>query len=139
MTDASLLTPPSELCSTRDDRTAFEDARRCTSLVEFLEAHYALRDVDWGSLFSYFLEHQGAVHVLLEAPAAIQRVFGEVRPLLDLVADPEEGWEELFIVVPTREPAGRALEQLKQLDAEWFAESARQAQFAVNVTVSRDV
>jgi hypothetical protein len=139
MAGASLLTPPSQLCSTREERRAFEDARRCTSLVEFLQVHYALRQVDWGGLFSYLLEHEGAVAVLLEAPAAIRQVFGEVRPLLDLVADPEEGWEELFIVVPTREPAGRALEHLKQLDTEWFAESARRANFAVNVTVTRDV
>lgn len=136
---ASLLAPPRELCNTPEERAAFDEARRSTSVGEFLDTHFSLRDADWGGLLSYLLQHREVVRVLLEAPAAIRQVFGEVRPVLDLVTDPEEGWEELFIVVLTRESAVQALDRLKRLDAEWFADSARRAHFAINVTLCQNV
>lgn len=135
----SLLASPSELCSTPEEQRAFEEARRSASLVEFIQTHFALPDADWGGLFSYLLKHREVVPILLEAPVAIRQVFGEVRPTLDLVTDPEEGWDELFIVVPTQEPVSQALERLRRLDAEWFAESTRRAHFAINVTIAPHV
>ena len=73
--------------------------------------------------------------VLSEAPEAIRRVFGEGRLALELVVDPEEGWEELFIVIPTTGPTDQALRQLRQLDASWFGDAARRTKFAFNVII----
>ena len=75
--------------------------------------------------------------VLLEAPRAIHQVFGAVRPKLDLVTDPEDGWEKLFIVVPTGEPVAQALARLRRLDVTWLAEATRRARFAINVTIEQ--
>ena len=73
--------------------------------------------------------------LLSEAPGAIQQVFGQVRPVLELVVDPEENWEELFIVIPTAGSTDQALRQLRQLDANWFGDAARRAKFSANVTI----
>jgi len=54
---------------------------------------------------------------------------------LDLVSDPEEDREALFIVIPTTGPTELALRRLRQLDATWFDAAARRAGFALNVTV----
>jgi len=53
----------------------------------------------------------------------------------DLVTDPEEDREALFIVIPTTGPTELALRRLRQLDATWFDAAARRANFALNVTV----
>ncbi len=104
-------------------------------LAELVESALTLRDADWGALFRYAGMHPEVVSALSEAPAAVRRVFGEVRPALELVVDPEEGWEELFIVIPPTGPTDQALRQLRQLDANWFGDAARRARFAFNVTV----
>ena len=45
----------------------------------------------------------------------------------DLVTDPEEDREALFIVIPTTGPTELALRRLRQLDATWFDAAARRA------------
>lgn len=136
------LAAADELYDTIEERQAFEENRRPASLVDLAEtvgAQFTLRDADWGSLFAYIVKHWDVLPVLVEAQEAIRAVFGEVRPILDLVTDPEEGWEELFVVVPVRDPVPRALERLKQLDSAWFARATRRAGFAINVTIERHV
>jgi hypothetical protein len=127
-----------DLCDTAEEKRAFEQNRRPVTLVDLaneVDARFDRRDLDWSTLFSYVVKHWEVLPILLEAPGAIRGVFGEVRPILELVTDPEEGWEELFIVVPTRETISRALARLKQLDAIWFVRASRRAGFAVNVTI----
>jgi len=137
MTTSSLASPH-DLCATDAEERAFERNRRPAFLVEFAEVvenSFALRDADWSALFHYVGERLELVSVLSEAPRAIRQVFGQVQPVLDLVTDPEEDWEELFIVIPTTGPTDQALRRLRQLDANWFGEAARRAKFAFNVTV----
>lgn len=134
----SSLASPRDLCTTEADKRSFERNRTTSPLVttaEIVENSFTLRDVDWSTLFRYVSEHPAIVPVLSEAPAAISMVFGEVRPLLELAADPEEDREELFIVIPTTEPTEGALRRLRRLDATWFDAAARRANFALNVTV----
>ena len=134
----SLLASPRDLCTTDADVEAFERNRRPASfvrLVEIVENGFLLRNTDWGALFRYASEHPEVVSLLSEGPEAIRPVFGAVRPVLELVVDPEEDWEELFIVIPTSGSTDQALQQLKQLEASWFTEAARRAKFSVNVTV----
>lgn len=134
----SQLALPRDLCKTDADTQAFERNRRPASLVqlaETVENFFTLRNADWGSLFRYASEHPDVVSLLSEAPGAIRLVFGDVRPALELVVDPEENWEELFVVIPTSGSTDQALHQLRQLDANWFGDAARRAKFSANVTV----
>jgi len=141
MTTATLA-PPAELVDDPADERVFEDSRILASLAlsaEVIQAGFVLREGDWSDLFRYLTAHPLTLSVLREAPQAIREVFGEVRPFLDLVADPEEGWKELFIVVPVHEPPHEAVAKLRQLDATWLVEAARRAGFAINVTVEQRV
>ncbi len=117
--------------------------RRLPSLVDLadvVESQYVLRcDLNWRDLFQYTTQHWEVLPILFEAPEKIREFFGDVRPILDLVTDLEEGWERLFLVIPTRGSVLQALERLKQLDAVWFVEAARRARFAVNVTIEQYV
>jgi hypothetical protein len=136
------LAPVAELYEAPEDKQAFERSRSSVSLAnlaEVVENRFTLRETDWSALFSYVSKHWEALPILLDAPDVIREVFGDVRPILDFVNDPEEGWEELFIVIPVREPAPKALERLERLDSVWFTDAARGAKFALNVTVERDV
>lgn len=136
------LAAADELYDTIEGRQAFEENRRPASLVDLAEtvgAQFTLRDADWGSLFAYIVKHWDVLPVLIEARGAIRGVFGEVRPILDLVTDPDEGWEKLFVVIPVRESVPRALECLKELDSTWFIAAARRAGFAINATIERHV
>ena len=134
----ALLVPPRELCETEVEVQAFERSRGPASLVdlaEVVENSFALRDVDWSRLFRYASEHPEVIEVLAEASAAVREVFGSARLFLDLVVDPEEEWEELFIVIVTKDSVDQSLRQLRQLDANWFGDAERRANFLVNVTV----
>lgn len=135
---ASSLASPHDLCTSEADERSFERNRTASlpvKVAEIVENSFTPRDVDWSDLFRYASEHPQIVSVLSEAPTAISKVFGEVRPLLDLVTDPEEDREALFIVIPTTGPTELALRRLRQLDATWFDAAARRANFALNVTV----
>jgi hypothetical protein len=139
---STLLASADALFDSASEATEF-NASRCPAalgaLFDKVENHFRLRDADWDTLFRYALRHPQSIPVLAEAPEAIRRVFGPVRPFVDLVEDPEEDREELFIVVPTREPARQALDRLARLDAEWFNVAARRSGFAITVTVEADV
>lgn len=136
----SSLAPPSQLYNTPEGAQAFEQNRRCALLVRIPDS-FILRDGDdWSRVFAYLQQHRQAVPVLLEAPKAIREAFGDVRPILEIVIEPGEGWEELFVVVPTREgDSARSLQRLRLLDEGWFGEAVRRADFTINVTTEQDV
>lgn len=84
-----------------------------------------------------FLEHHPHLgQVLLDAPAAIHTLFGRQAQLkLELHRDPDEGWEELFIVTQTPKQPAQALQLLDRLDKAWLASAEQQADYLLNVTV----
>ena len=139
---STLLASADDLYDSTADAAAFNESRRLAALgtlVDEVPEHFKLRDVDWNTLLQYVVRHPEVIDVIAEAPVAIRRIFGPVRPFLDLVRDPEEGWESLFIAVPTNEPARQALNRLQALDAQWFGDAARRSGFALIVTIETDV
>ena len=66
--------------------------------------------------------HSGIVCYLYEAPDVIKKKFGEVSLSLELFFDPEvkndEG--ELFLSIETNFDIGKARENLRKIDKEWF-------------------
>ena len=66
--------------------------------------------------------HSGIVGYLYEAPDVIKKKFGEVSLSLELFFDPEvkndEG--ELFLSIETNFDIGKARENLRKIDKEWF-------------------
>lgn len=132
------LASPHDLYPSEADEKSFERNRTAAlpvTVAEIVKHSFTLRDVDWNALFRYVREHRAVAPVLAEASAVIAKIFGPIRPFLDLVADPEDGAEQLFIVIPTTGPPETAVRRLRELDAMWFNAAARRAQLALNVTV----
>lgn len=74
--------------------------------------------------------------ILRDAPDVIQTLFGgQVQLKLEVHRDPEEDWEELFIVIQTLKQPAQALQLLDQLDEAWLASVEQQADYLLNVTV----
>jgi len=68
-----------------------------------------------------FIEDQDLLPFLLQAPREIQRVFGNNIVLeLEFHSDPEEHWEELFIVIKTHYSSEEAMGLERKLFDEWF-------------------
>lgn len=132
-----------DLFESPDARRIFNEKRWYTvepvRLAELVQDNFTLRQTDWRELFAYAAKHPDVVPVLAEAPAAIRRVFGNVRPYVEIVEDPEEKWRTLVVTVPTREAPAQALDRLDRLDATWFTDAARRCAFTMIVTVEADV
>jgi len=83
-------------------REGFRRNRRTASLVEFaelVESAFALRDAD-GAICSLRGRASRGRRRALGGSGAIRQVFGEIKPLLDLVADRRRPRSDV-IVVPT--------------------------------------
>ncbi|MBI3825140.1 MAG: hypothetical protein HY294_04005 [Candidatus Rokubacteria bacterium] len=117
---------------------AFELARHPAShahLAGVITSAFVLRDADLLHLFGYVDAHPRLAEVLLEAPSRIVDTFGPVRAFIDFVNDPEDGWEQLFIVVPTGRPVVEALRDLDRIDRTWARDAARRAGFSLSIDV----
>ncbi|HRU92103.1 MAG TPA: hypothetical protein P5268_03590 [Candidatus Marinimicrobia bacterium] len=70
---------------------------------------------------TFLLLNKDLIPVLKEAPDYIYRVFGRVPIYLELHSDPEEGWDELFILIKSSLPAEEAINREKKLFDIWFS------------------
>lgn len=58
----------------------------------------------------------------MDAPDKISEIFGDnVKLELELHTDPEENWDELFIIIVTSASPKEAIEMEKRLFKEWFS------------------
>lgn len=102
--------------------------------IELLEVFYPfanpneVRDFLWAN--KYLIE------VLFEAHKQIKRVFGQgVNIHLELHRDPDENFEELFVVIETDLSPKLSLDLLDRFDEEWFLDIADKTEGKLNVTV----
>ena len=69
----------------------------------------------------FILQNRELVEVLLEGVDEIYRIFGsDIRLQLELHNDPEEKWDELFIVIKSSYTAREAVELERKVFNEWF-------------------
>ena len=73
--------------------------------------------------------------VLKEAPFYIRRIVGNYPLLLELVREPEEDWEELFVVVKTDLDVEEALELDDRIFDLWFKDAMRKVVGKLEITV----
>ena len=88
------------------------------------------------------MTHEWLSAALLEAHGQILRVFaenGDVGAIVDLSleygVDPEEGYEELFIIIRTNLSVGESLARLETFDEEWWLEVDAEVRSLVGVDV----
>jgi len=83
-----------------------------------------------------FLEENEYLYpILAEAPGKIFSVFGtDVKISLELHRDPEEDWEELFIIIKSHYATDEAVRLEKKLAEEWFLLRLQSTKGKLNIT-----
>jgi len=90
-------------------------------LVEELERRHLYTFENREDIYGFLLKASDLViGVLGEAPDRITKLFGNVPLHLEVIRDPEEDVELLFIEIKTDLPSGRAVDLLDTLDDEWW-------------------
>jgi len=108
-------------------------ARVGASLLASLEARlnvirdaYVLRHED--KVIGFLLNHPELIDVALDGYVQLKRVFGRTTPIvLELIEDPESGFQELAALVQTELGPEDALNALDWLDAHWWLRTMPQA------------
>lgn len=104
---------------------------RLTSITEM----YEIRSAHEGAILRFLQEHDFLQPILLEAKDRIIAIFGsDVKLCLELEHDPEEGWDELFIVIKSKCSAEEAVRLEKRLMDEWFLDRMKETNGKLNVT-----
>lgn len=80
----------------------------------------------------FLLTNDYLIEILFEAPQYIYRTFGKFPVYLELHHDPEEDWDELFIVIKTNYPPDKAVELEEKLFEEWFEKVLSKANVKLN-------
>jgi len=88
------------------------------NVLEQIEKSYILENPR--EVKEYLLDNNDLIPIVNEAPEYINRIFGYVPIFLELHHDPEENWDELFIVIKTNYPPEKAVELEIKLFDEWF-------------------
>lgn len=101
--------------------------------IKLLKKYYVIEDED--EFRNFFITHKELLDILLEAPKWIKKIFGDsVKVHLRVYFDPEEDYEELFIVIKTSLSPEGALNLLNILDEEWFIEVVDRTGGYLNIT-----
>ena len=87
-------------------------------------------------IMSFLKTNRFLIKILKEAYENIKTIFGaSVYLYLELCADPEEDFEELFIVIKSTHDSEEALHLLDKLDKSWFLRVVDSTQGKLNITV----
>jgi len=114
----------------KEEKSIFFSSQRG---IELLKKYYVIEDDD--EFRNFFIVHKELINILLDAPKWIKKIFGEsVRIHLRVHADPEEDYEELFIVIKTSLKPEEALNRLNVLDEEWFIKVIDRTGGYLNIT-----
>ena len=85
---------------------------------------------------AFLLNHDYLIEVLREAYRQIRQTFGKAVELyLELHHDPEEDFEELFVIVKGIYNPEEALNLLDNLDNRWFLDVLDKTEGNLNITV----
>lgn len=83
---------------------------------------------------NFLLTNDHLIDILFEAPDHIYRIFGQVPIYLELHHDPEEDWDELFIVIKSTYGAEEAVKLENRLVEEWFLSRIKDTKGKLNIT-----
>jgi|GEM_PF-900841 len=100
-------------------------------LIRKLEGQYTF---DNPKEIEYFLlTNDYLIEILFDATIHIYRIFGQVPIHLELHHDPEEGWDELFIVIKSTYSAEEAIRLENRLAEEWFLDRIKDTRGKLNI------
>lgn len=104
------------------------------SQIASIEGIYNFANRD--DIMPFLKENEFLIKILKEAHKNIETIFGaSVTLYLKLCADPEEDFEELFIVIKSTHNSEEALHLLSKLDESWFLKVVDSTRGKLNITV----
>ncbi|MBP9019704.1 MAG: hypothetical protein KBG04_07805 [Bacteroidales bacterium] len=101
-------------------------------LIDELERVYIYENPQ--EIKTFLLSNKDLILILKEAPNYIYRVFGRVPIYLELHSDPEEDWNELFIIIKSSLSADEAINREKELFDIWFSRIVHRVGNRLNYT-----
>jgi len=100
-----------------DNSTMLESERK--DILDEIKGAYEFSNIE--EIRKFVLQNNYLVDILKEAPEDIYRIFGKsIKLVLELHSDPEEEWDELFIVIKSPYAPQKARELMNELDRMWF-------------------
>ena len=102
------------------------------SIEYIIEDIYILENPE--EIKMYLVSNEDLIPILLDAPERIYGIFGYTPIYLELHHDPEERWDELFIVIKTPYPPEKAIELENELFEKWFIEVSSKVNGRLNFT-----
>ena len=93
--------------------------RSRSNMIDYIENIYIFKNSKEIKMF--LISNYDLIQILLDAQKHIYKVFGQVPIYLELYHDPEEEWDELFILIKTQYSPEEAVNLENQLFEEWFA------------------
>jgi hypothetical protein len=101
--------------------------------IKGLEQSYEI--IDSIEIRTFIFNNPFLIGILNEAHNKIRKIFGEkIRINLEMQLDPEENYEELFIVIRSFFSAKKARRLMDRLDDEWFLKIMRDTRGKLCIT-----
>lgn len=114
-----------------DNSTTFGLERK--EILDELKGAYEFSNVE--EIRNFIMQNNYLVDILKEAPKNIYRIFGKsIKLILELQSDPEEDFEELFVVIKSSYSPQKAVELEKKLFDEWFVQIIDKVSNKLNFT-----
>jgi hypothetical protein len=111
-----------------------EKERISVSSFGKLEDIYEIPTIRRGEIEGFLEKHKYLFPILVEAKEKILPIFGEnVRLCLELHRDPEEGWDELFIIIKSEYSTEEAIRLENRLAEEWFLDRMKDTKGKLNI------
>jgi ADP-ribosylglycohydrolase len=111
-----------------------EKERVVASSFDEIEDIYEIPTVRRKEIERFLAKHKHLFPILKEAEQQIAAIFGEnLRLCLELHHDPEEGWDELFIVIKSEYSAEEAIRLQNRLAEEWFLDRMKDTKGKLNI------
>lgn len=104
--------------------------------IKYLENIYNFENPE--KVRQFLLSNLDLVQVLLEAPEHIFSVLGRVPMFLELHHDPEENWDELFIIIKFPGSAKEIIELEEKLFEIWFDKIIEKVGNRLNFSIEPD-
>lgn len=86
--------------------------------INYLKNHYLFEEPE--VIKRFLIINPDLTDILIEAYFIIKKIWGDLPIYLELHRDPEEGWEELFIVIKSSYSPEEARSLMNKLEEEWY-------------------
>jgi hypothetical protein len=126
--------PKFDTSLTYPNRIIFDNSTtRGLDILDELKGAYEFSNIE--EIRNFIMQNNYLINILNEAPENIYRIFDRrIKLILELRSDPEEEWDELFIVIKSPYNAEKTVELGTKLFYEWFIHIMNKVNDKLNFT-----